>query len=66
MMTYRGKEKPDEESQLADWMFSDHSFPKQSKSYEEVSNYLEWNIPFVSALRVFDQMWDKYQMEEMK
>ncbi|MFC0523237.1 YozE family protein [Pontibacillus salicampi] len=65
MMTFRGKENPDEESNLADWIFYDHSFPKQSKSYEEISRYLEGNAPFASALRTFDDIWDKYQLEEL-
>lgn len=66
MMTFRGKVNPDDESQLADWMFSDHNFPKQSKSYQEISNYLEWNTPFVTALSVFDHLWEKYELEEVK
>ncbi|MYL32823.1 YozE family protein [Pontibacillus yanchengensis] len=65
MMTYRGKMNPDEESRLADWMFKDHSFPKQSHSYDEISRYLEWNIPFSSALKVFDDLWERYQMQEI-
>ncbi|KGP71194.1 YozE family protein [Pontibacillus yanchengensis] len=65
MMTYRGKVNPDEESRLADWMFQDHSFPKQSRSYDEISRYLEWNIPFSSALKVFDDLWERYQLEEV-
>lgn len=63
MMTYRGKVKPDDESKLADWMYKDHSFPKQSRSYEEISRYLEWNTPFSSALQVFDRLWEKYEAE---
>jgi uncharacterized protein YozE (UPF0346 family) len=64
MMTYRGKIKADDESRLADWMFGDHNFPKHSSSYHEVSEYLEWNIPFTSALSVFDSLWEEYLLKE--
>lgn len=64
MMTFRGKVHPDEESQLADWMFKDHNFPKQSTSYDEISRYLEWNIPFQHALRTFDDLWNRYELDE--
>lgn len=64
MMRYRGNQQADDEKQLAEWMFEDHSFPKQSTSYHELSNYLELNIPFSNALVVFDQLFDHYQAEE--
>ncbi len=65
MMTFRGKLVPDDKSRLADWMFEDSNFPKQSYSYDEISRYLEWNIPFSSALSIFDELWEQYQMEEV-
>lgn len=64
MMTYRGKKTPDNESKLADWIFYNHDFPKQSTNYGEISNYLEWNSPFPNALMVFDELWENYQMNE--
>ncbi|UOR12521.1 YozE family protein [Halobacillus amylolyticus] len=64
MMRYRGNKQADDEKQLADWMFEDHSFPKQATSYHELSSYLEWNIPFTNALAVFDRLYDAYQIEE--
>ncbi|WP_226034747.1 YozE family protein [Aquibacillus saliphilus] len=60
MMRYRGAKQPTGESRLADWMFSDHDFPKHSFSYDEVSRYLEWNIPFTEAVQVFDRLWEDY------
>ncbi|WP_181348390.1 sterile alpha motif-like domain-containing protein [Thalassobacillus sp. CUG 92003] len=65
MMRYRGNKQNDGEKQLADWMFGDHSFPKQATSYDEVSRYLEWNIPFPEALAVFDRVWTQYEIEEL-
>ncbi|RDW19605.1 hypothetical protein CWR48_07755 [Oceanobacillus arenosus] len=61
LMTYRGKIKADDYSRLADWAFFDSSFPKYSKDYHEISNYLEWNSPFSNALVTFDALWDIYQ-----
>lgn len=64
MMSYRGKNKPDDESKLADWIFADHNFPKHSMSYDEISDYLEWNSPFTNAISVFDSLWDQYLIKE--
>ncbi|MCA1023230.1 YozE family protein [Halobacillus litoralis] len=64
MMRYRGNKKMDEEKQLAEWMFKDHSFPKQSVSYDEISRYLEWNAPFAGALSLFDRLYDEYEQVE--
>ncbi|CDQ39861.1 MULTISPECIES: YozE family protein [Virgibacillus] len=64
LMTYRGSKQVDDASRLAEWAFADHYFPKQSKDYDELSNYLEWNSPFPTALMVFDDLWDTYTMHE--
>lgn len=61
LLTYRGKVTTDDESKLADWAFHDHDFPKFANSYDEISNYLEWNSPFINALATFDQLWEKYE-----
>ncbi|GEN45102.1 YozE family protein [Alkalibacillus haloalkaliphilus] len=61
-MQYRGvKNKQDERKQLADWMFHDHDFPKQSVSYDEITRYLEMQVPFPNALKTFDELWDDYK-----
>lgn len=60
LMTFRGKKVPDDKSKLADWAFRDHDFPKHSDSYNEISDYLEWNSPFPTALRTFDETWELY------
>ncbi|QTM99597.1 YozE family protein [Sediminibacillus dalangtanensis] len=64
MMRYRGSGPRTDERRLADWMFEAHDFPKQSTSYDEVSRYLEWNIPFTEATQVFDRLWEDYLMNE--
>ncbi|MCZ0701907.1 uncharacterized protein YozE (UPF0346 family) [Natronobacillus azotifigens] len=62
MMRYRGAKLASQkkERELAEWMFHDHDFPKHSCDYDEISRYLEWNIPFTDALRLFDQLWEDY------
>lgn len=60
MMSFRGKLQKDAVSDLADWMFQDLGFPIHASSYNEISDYLEWNSPFSEALVIFDQMWDQY------
>ena len=65
LMTYREKNQPDDQSRLADWVFYEPDFPKQSTDYGEISSYLEWNSPFPNALMVFDKLWEKYRMHEM-
>lgn len=64
ILTYRGKKQPTEQSRLADCVFYDASFPKQSTDYHEISDYLEWNSPFTNALQVFDEIWDEYIVKE--
>ncbi|HLT57021.1 MAG TPA: YozE family protein [Bacillota bacterium] len=61
LLTFRGKNKPDDESRLADWAFHDHDFPQHSRDYDEISSYLEWNSPFANALATFDELWNKYR-----
>lgn len=62
MMTYRGRQEPNNQSLLADWMFFDHDFPKHSDNYSVLSDYLEFNSPFTDALIIFDELWDTYLM----
>lgn len=63
IITYRGRKKPNDESLLADWAFSDHDFPKQSTDYDELSDYLEWNSPFTNAITTFDKLWEDYLLK---
>lgn len=63
-MTYRGNKTVTDETRLADWMFDDHSFPKYSTDYNELSNYLEWMSPFANALTIFDNLWEIYLIKQ--
>jgi len=61
-MQYRGiQNKHDARKQLAEAIFRDHGFPKQSVNYNEISEYLEMNSPFPEAIQVFDQLWEEYE-----
>jgi uncharacterized protein YozE (UPF0346 family) len=64
-MKYRGIKSNSDEKKMAEWMFHDHAFPKHSHNYGEISDYLEWNIPFPNALMVFDRLWQIYEIEEL-
>ncbi len=65
MMTFRGiQNKQDLKKRLADWMFHDFEFPKYTSEYDEISRYLEWNIPFPEALSIFDELWEQYMNEK--
>lgn len=66
ILTYRGKLSADDKCKLADWVFQDHDFPKQSTNYSEISDYLEWNSPFVNALSIFDELWEIYELEQLR
>jgi len=66
LLIYRGKLSADNQSKLAEWAFHDHDFPKHSIDYGEISDYLEWNSPFVSALAVFDELWDLYEVDYLR
>lgn len=58
--SYRGELEVTEEGRLAEWIFDDLDFPKQSSDYNEISDYLEWNSPFPGAATVFDHLWTVY------
>ncbi|MGO2083571.1 YozE family protein [Vagococcus sp.] len=49
-----------EETKLAEAIFEDLQFPKQSEDYEEVSNYLETNTYYISDMTLFDELWETY------
>lgn len=64
MMRFRGDLNEGPEKKLADWMFHEHSFPKQPATYDELSAYLEYHSPFPGALAAFDHLYDSYLEEE--
>jgi uncharacterized protein YozE (UPF0346 family) len=64
ILKYRGGKKEDDFGHLAEEIFYDHSFPKQSNDYDEISSYVELRGYFLGASAAFDQMWERYVIEE--
>ena len=58
--TFRGKVKQTEESLLAENIFNDLQFPKQSQDYDEISHYLETNAYYIPSRDIFDTFWEHY------
>ncbi len=65
-MKYRHPKPRDVISQFANDAYQDHSFPKMSSSYEEISSYLELNGFYLESMTIFDEAWEKYVMENGK
>ncbi|MGN1401087.1 MAG: YozE family protein [Bacillus sp. (in: firmicutes)] len=61
LMTYRQPKNIDSITKFANDAFDDHSFPKQSKDYHELSHYLEMNGHYLESMAIFDEAWDKYR-----
>ncbi|MES9685225.1 hypothetical protein CN514_19945 [Bacillus sp. AFS001701] len=60
MMKHRNYKIPNEIGILADHLFNDHSFPKHSSNYDEISSYLEFDGTFHQSMSVFDEAWNLY------
>lgn len=64
MMKHRNYNIPTDMGLFADHLFNDHSFPKQSSSYDEISSYLELDGTFQLPMSVFDKAWNLYLGDE--
>ncbi|KAB2333551.1 YozE family protein [Cytobacillus gottheilii] len=64
LMKYRHPNPKDEISQFANDAYEDHSFPKTSENYEEISSYLELNGSYLQSMMVFDEAWELYLLSE--
>lgn len=65
-MKFRHPEPKDDISRFANQAYLDHSFPKTSKQYEEVSSYLELNGFYLDSMSIFDEAWSLYVNDESK
>lgn len=45
---------------LADYIFNETTFPKQSSDFNEISSYLEEYASFSFSLSQFDDIWEEY------
>lgn len=66
LMKYRHPAPKDEISRLANHAYLDHSFPKQSSDYHEISSYLELNGHYLDSMAIFDEAWQDYTSSENK
>ncbi len=63
-MKYRHPEPKDSISVFANNAYHDHSFPKTSEDYHEVSSYLELNGQYLDSMTIFDEAWEQYLFSE--
>lgn len=61
VLTYRGGDLNDKKSRFAESAFLDHSFPKTSTSFEELSSYIETMADEHMTTQAFDELWDIYE-----
>ncbi|MDE3839263.1 YozE family protein [Bacillus methanolicus] len=64
LMKYRHPEPKDEISKFANHAYEDHSFPKGSADYDEISSYLELNGHYLDSMSTFDEAWELYVLSE--
>ncbi|KMY50470.1 YozE family protein [Peribacillus loiseleuriae] len=66
LMNYRQPKEVDEMTKFANEAFNDHTFPKQSNNYDELSRYLEMNGHYLRSMSIFDEVWDTYMLNEKR
>lgn len=64
LMTQRNPDSTDAIAEFASNAFLDQSFPKQSKDFHELSQYLELNAGYLPTMTVFDDAWQAYLASE--
>ncbi|KAA0550111.1 YozE family protein [Bacillus sp. BGMRC 2118] len=64
LLKYRMNKPTDEIAAFANAAYDDHSFPKQSTDYYELTNYLELNGSYLPSMSIFDHAWDLYKLNE--
>lgn len=62
VLSYRGGDLSDPKTLFAEKMFQDHSFPKISHSFEELSSYIETLADDDLSTNTFDELWEIYHM----
>lgn len=60
MLKYRHDLENNEMSMLANAMYHDAGFPKQSVDYDEISDYFELHVSYITDMSLFDEVWEKY------
>lgn len=60
LMRYRQAKPQNHLARFANDAFLDHGFPKSSRDYQEISDYLEFNGDYLPTMQIFDQAWELY------
>lgn len=60
LMKYRAYKEVDDITKLANLVYEDSTFPKQSSDFDEISSYLETYANFAFNLSLFDEIWEQY------
>lgn len=60
LLTFRQPKNIDDITKFANDAFLDHTFPKHSSDYHEISAYLEMNGHYLDSMRIFDDAWEQY------
>ncbi|EGS7946050.1 hypothetical protein I3Y30_001391 [Listeria monocytogenes] len=66
LMTYRDPKLTGQKTEFANNAYRDHSFPKQTRNYHILCDYLEFNAPYLPGMSIFDELWDAYLLDEEK
>lgn len=61
MCTFRGGDWSDRKTRFAKAAFLDHSFPKQSRQFDELSGYIETLSDEYMTITTFDELWVLYE-----
>lgn len=64
LMTQRNPDSTEAVAEFANNAFFDQAFPKQSKDFHEVSQYLELNAGYLPGMTIFDEAWQAYLASE--
>lgn len=59
-MTQRNPKSNEPVAILADYVFDESDFPKQSDNFDEVSRFLEESASFAFSMSDFDEIWEEY------
>lgn len=66
MLKYRHDLKNNELALLSNAMYHDPGFPKHSIDYEELSNYFETYVSYITDMSLFDEVWELFLNEKNK
>ncbi|MDQ8759819.1 MULTISPECIES: YozE family protein [Streptococcus] len=60
LMTQRNPKSNAPVAVLADYVFEEYDFPKQSNDFDEISRFLEESASFSFSMSDFDAIWEDY------